>query len=436
MTKGKNLSQWLDDLEHRHAQTIQLGLERINEVATVLDVLNLNAVIITVAGTNGKGSTVAALESIYTQAGYKVATYTSPHLINFNERIRVNQKPITDLELVEAFNRIEKARGAIALTYFEVATLAALWHFKRHHLDLIILEVGLGGRLDAVNCIDADLAIITTIDYDHQAYLGNTLEKIGHEKAGIIRPNKPVIYADRNPPQSILHKAVRCDAPIYRNGQEYSYHIADGKIKFSFKGTNLTIPQTSFHPNSVAAALMSTFCLKKQLPIKADMCVDGIKKINLAGRFQIITKPRHTLLDVAHNPQAAQYLAHYLMTHYSNVKVHAVFSALADKDIIGMIKPLKDYVQYWYPALLPGKRAAQAKQLISSLAANEINLNICYNSPFLAYQAACKEAEGHDLIVVFGSFIIVGAILSASLNEGNYFNNSFSTLRNGYEINN
>ncbi|STX51644.1 dihydrofolate:folylpolyglutamate synthetase FolC [Legionella busanensis] len=436
MIKEKNLSQWLDDLERRHVQTIQLGLERITEVATTLDVLNFNAVIITVGGTNGKGSTVASLEAIYKQAGYKVATYTSPHLINFNERICVNQKPITDLELIEAFNIIDKARGSIALTYFEIATLAALWHFKQQCLDLIILEVGLGGRLDAVNCIDADLAIITTVDYDHEDYLGNTLEKIGYEKAGIIRPNKPVIYADENPPKSILNKAASCEAPVYRKNQEFSYELVDDKIKFSYQNINLTIPQMSFHPNSIAAALMATFCLKKYLPIKADSYVDGIKKIKLAGRCQIITKLKRTLLDVAHNPQAVQYLAHYLKTHYPNVKVHAVFSAFADKDIIGMIKPLKDVVHFWYPTLLPGKRAASANQLISSLAANDINLNICYNSPFLAYQAACKEAEGHDLIVVFGSFIIVGAILSASLNESNYFKNSFSTLRNGYEINN
>ncbi|WP_131782989.1 bifunctional tetrahydrofolate synthase/dihydrofolate synthase [Legionella gresilensis] len=436
MNKEKSLSQWLDDLEHRHVQVIQLGLERITKVATILDILNLNAVIVTVAGTNGKGSTVAALEAIYRQAGYKVATYTSPHLINFNERICVNQKPISDLELIEAFNIIDKARGSITLTYFEIATLAALWHFKQHCLDLIILEVGLGGRLDAVNCIDTDLAIITTVDYDHEAYLGDTLEKIAYEKAGIIRPNKPVIYADEDLPKSILQKAASCKAPIYRKNQEYSYQLIDDKIKFSFQNINLTVPQMSFHPNSIAAALMTTLCLKKQLPIKADTYVDGIKEINLSGRCQIITKPQRTLLDVAHNPQAVQYLAHYLKTNYPNIRVHAVFSAFADKDIVGMIKPLKVYVHAWYPALLPGERAAQANQLISALTANEINLNICYNSPFLAYQAACKEADGHDLIVVFGSFIIVGAILSASLNESNYFNNSLSTLRNGYEINN
>jgi dihydrofolate synthase / folylpolyglutamate synthase len=422
MMNEKNLSQWLADLESRHEQPIQLGLERIRKVAIILKVLNLNVPIITVGGTNGKGSTVAALEAIYSQAGYKVATYTSPHLVKFNERIRVNQRPITDVELIAAFSAIDEAKGSTALTYFEIATLAALWHFKRQCLDLIILEVGLGGRLDAVNCIDSNLAIITTIDYDHETYLGDTLEKIGYEKAGIIRHNMPVIYADKNPPQSIFDKAASCDAPLYRNGQEYNYQLIAKQIEFSFEEINIIVPHSSFHPNSIAAALMATVCLNEQLPIQPHSCIAGIKKINLQGRFQTITKPKQTLLDVAHNPQATQYLADYLRMNYSNVKLHAVFSAFADKDIIGMIKPLRNYIQHWYPALLPGERAAQPEQLISSLAANEIYLDTCYNSPFLAYQAACKQAESHDLIVVFGSFIMVGAILSAlHLNESNYF---------------
>ncbi|WP_419418639.1 bifunctional tetrahydrofolate synthase/dihydrofolate synthase [Legionella sp. D16C41] len=413
MTTEKSLAQWLTDLENRHQQEIQLGLNRINKVASRLDVLHLNAIIITVAGTNGKGSTVAALESIYSEAGYRVASYTSPHLINFNERIRVKRKPINDAQLIEAFKVIDSAREEIPLTYFEVATLAALWHFKQHNLDLIILEVGLGGRLDAVNCIDSDLAIITTIGYDHEAYLGNTLEAIGHEKAGIIRKNKPLIYADEHAVQSVLTKATSCAAPVYQNGQEYKYRLLDHQMQFLFNGLTIQLPKTHFHPNSIAAAIMATFCLQKELPLHVDDCIAGIKKINLAGRLQIIKEPHPTLLDVAHNPQAAQYLAYYLINNYRKGKLHVVFSAFADKDIIGMIKPLKDYVHHWYPALLPGKRAAKAKQLISSLKANEININTCYNNPFLAYQAACKQVSSNDLIVVFGSFIIVSSILSA-----------------------
>ncbi|STX29084.1 dihydrofolate:folylpolyglutamate synthetase FolC [Legionella beliardensis] len=411
LVKSKSLLDWLTELENRHQQEIQLGLDRVKQVGSLLKLLDLNALIITVAGTNGKGTTVSALESIYSQAGYKVASYTSPHLIKFNERIRINQQPIADEELTAAFTAIDGARGDIPLTYFEMTTLAALWCFKQHDLDVIVLEVGLGGRLDAVNCIDTDLAIITTIDYDHEAYLGNTLEAIGYEKAGIIRHKKPIIYADKNPPQSIIQHALSCAAPMYRYGHEYSYQVHE-KITFTFNGNRIVLPNIPLHANSIAAALMATFCLQEQLPVNLQHRIEGIAEINLAGRLQLITHPHKTILDVAHNPQATEYLAKYLMTNYANVRIHAVFSAFADKDIVTMIKPFKSCIQHWYPALLSGKRAASASQLLSSLEANEIYINKCYNTPFLAYQAACKQVNKHDLIVVFGSFIIVGTVLS------------------------
>ena len=209
-----SLSECLHHLENRHAEEVQLGLTRIKTVAKRLNLLNLDATIVTVAGTNGKGSTVAALEAVYKAAGYQVASYTSPHLIEFNERIRVNQQPIKDQELCAAFTVIEDARDTINLTYFEMTTLAALWHFKQLTLDVIILEVGVGGRLDATNIIDSDLAIITTVDLDHQDYLGDTKEAIGYEKAGILRPNTPFIYADTTaPPESITKQAQLLNAP-------------------------------------------------------------------------------------------------------------------------------------------------------------------------------------------------------------------------------
>ena len=221
-----SLAAWLDYLEHRHSEEIQLGLTRVKTVARQLDLLTFDATIIIVAGTNGKGSTVAALETIYRAAGYAVGSYTSPHLIHFNERIRVNLEPITDKTLCAAFTAIEEACESIHLTYFEMATLAALWYFKSFVLDVIILEVGLGGRLDATNIIDADLAIITTIDFDHQAYLGHTKEAIGYEKAGVLRPNQPFIYADKNPPESLITYAKSLNAQQIM----YSFKVLDNQL--------------------------------------------------------------------------------------------------------------------------------------------------------------------------------------------------------------
>ncbi|MDF1928905.1 Mur ligase family protein [Legionella pneumophila] len=218
-----DLNHWLTHLETRNTQEIQLGLTRVLTVAQKLNLQRPNCKVITVAGTNGKGSTVTALETIYHQSGFRVGTYTSPHLLVFNERIRINLTPIQDKDLCKAFSVIEEARYPTNLTYFEMATLAALWYFKQHDLDLIILEVGLGGRLDATNIVDTDLAIITTIDFDHQNFLGDTLELIGYEKAGILRKNKPFIYADLSPPKSVVEVALQLGASSYLYGKDYFY---------------------------------------------------------------------------------------------------------------------------------------------------------------------------------------------------------------------
>lgn len=409
----RTLTHWLSLLETRHTLEIQLGLDRIKAVAQRLGVLPFECPVITIGGTNGKGTTVATLESIYTQAGYLVGSYTSPHLIHFNERIRINQQAISDQDLINWFTLIEEARQSIDLTYFETVTLAALCHFKRQPLDLILLEVGLGGRLDAVNCVDTDLAIITTVDFDHEDYLGHTLEAIGFEKAGIIRPYKPVIYADTTPTQSILKKTSDCQATLFINGKDYSYQYHENGLNFFYKTTQLSVPNAVYHPNSIAAALMATCCLQQQLPLPIKAYDEGIKKINLPGRFQLIHYPHPTLLDVTHNPQAAQYLADFLKRNYPSTRLHIVFSALDDKDLINMVRPFKKIVKQWYPTLLSGKRAATEKQVLEAFQANDIDISLCYTKPISAYRAACMQANKHDLIVVFGSFILVGAILSA-----------------------
>ncbi len=413
------LAEWLDYLENRHQQEIQLGLARIQQVAASLHLLQPKAKIITVAGTNGKGSTVATLEAIYLAAGYQVASYTSPHLISFNERIRVNQTHISDDQLCAAFAAIEAARGEILLTYFEMTTLAALWHFRQYQLDLIILEVGLGGRLDATNIIPADLAIITTIDFDHQEYLGNDKEAIGFEKAGILRANKPFIFADQNLPASVIKQARLLNSPMYLAKRDYDYSLSKGTLELVFQERRILLPQPKLHINSVIAAIIGSLLLQADLPVNDCHWGQAVKNVHLPGRLQLINDEVMTLLDVSHNRQAVEYLAEFIRKLHPKKLVHAVFSAFKDKDIAAMIAPLIDCVNYWYPALLTGKRAASKEQLMGIF-----NLYcdppICHNEPFLAYQAAKEKASIGDLIVVYGSFSTVSEVMLAINNNCNY----------------
>lgn len=412
--KDFTLREWLDFLENRHSQEIQLGLSRIHQVAESLSLTNPQAKIITVAGTNGKGSTVAMLEAIYLAAGYRVASYTSPHLLVFNERIRVNQKPISDELLCLAFMAIEKGRGDIHLSYFEMATLAALWHFKRQQLDLIILEVGLGGRLDATNIIASDLAIITTIDFDHQEFLGNTREEIGLEKAGILRANKPFIFADTNPPASVVNHGLALSASMYLAQRDYHHRLINGNFELKFQGEYLIFPQPKLHSNSVAAAMIASLLLKTELPLNYPHLEEAIEKVSLAGRLELKQKEGVTILfDVSHNPQAAEYLAEFIKNYHPKKTVHAIFSALKDKNIFGIVAPLKNVVDYWYPALLTGKRAASREQLNKAMSLIGEEDLLCHDDPISAYQSACSRANEGDLIVVYGSFVTVGMVKQA-----------------------
>ncbi|MBA2652619.1 MAG: bifunctional folylpolyglutamate synthase/dihydrofolate synthase [Tatlockia sp.] len=404
-----NLKEWIEYLENSHQQEIQLELSRIKKVAQSLDLLAPKAKIITVAGTNGKGSTVATLEAIYHEAGYQVASYTSPHLLYFNERIKINRKPIKNKELCKAFSVIEQGRGKVDLTFFEMVTLAALWHFKHFELDVIILEVGLGGNFDATNIIDCDLAIITTIDLDHQAYLGNTVEEIGYAKAGILRRNKPFIFADRHPPTTVLNQALALLTPSYICGKDYDYRLAEETIELRFQGQLIKLPRPKLHPNSVCAAVLASLLLIKDLPLNPSHWEKALKKLFLSGRLELINAEFTTLLDVSHNPQAAKLLAEFIQKYQPKKAVHAVFSALKDKDIPGLIAPLLDCVDTWFPALLPGKRAASKEQITLAFKINGLNV-ICYDNPLLAYKAASDSAQPGDLIVVYGSFITVAEV--------------------------
>lgn len=465
-----NLNQWLSFLEKNNPQhKVELGLDRIVQVAQRFNVTDLPGKIITVAGTNGKGSTVNALETIYHCAGYKVGSYTSPHLIHFNERIKVNLIPIQDDTLCDLFYAIESVRGDIELSYFEIATLAALVHFKNMQLDIIILEVGLGGRLDATNIIDADVAIITTIDYDHQDYLGTTLDEIGYEKAGILRPKQLFIYADSTPPATILDKAKALNTTTYQYNKDVNLKTSspsksvfsaqmDNYLPLGTKPGNGLIPACtgttgssdvdcdvthfSFQEDgdqwnfispiqsitqlskpkiqlkSASAAIMACSLLHEYLPIGLDSIHQAMEAIFVPGRLQLQQWEQENiqvLYDVSHNAQSAQLLAKTIKTDIKKNKVHAVFSALKDKDILGLILPLKDCVDYWYLAQLDTHRAASAQDLISLCKRAEIVTELCYTSPFVAFDEALTQAGSGDLIVVFGSFFTVSHILSSRM---------------------
>lgn len=427
------LNDWLSYLETSHAQEIQLGLSRIHEVAERLHLLSLPGLVITVAGTNGKGSTVTALEAIYHAAGYRVACYTSPHLLKFNERIRINQLSIDDEALCDAFYAIEQGRGKTPLTYFEMTTLAAFWYFCQFDLDLVILEVGLGGRLDATNIIDADLSIITTIDFDHQQYLGTTLEQIAYEKAGIIRENKPCIYADHCSPLAITDCANTLSAPLYRLGKQYTYHAVNGNLQVmgvENQDLAITVPIPAINHQAAAAALMASYCLQAVLPITQEQYDTAMNQVTLLARQQRIDVNNViVVLDVAHNPQAVSWLAEHIKQQYSQRCIHAVFSALNDKDIKGLITPMKQLVNYWYPVQLSGKRAAPLAQLLAVLQDERQSVVTGYDDPSEAYNAAIQQANAGDVVIVFGSFLLVGAVMTVAAAP-----TIIGTRRNSHEI--
>lgn len=412
-----DLNQWLNSLENRNTQEIQLGLTRILEVAEKINLHTSDCKVITVAGTNGKGSTVGALEMIYHTAGYKVGAYTSPHLIHFNERIRVNLKPISDEDLCQAFSFIEEARDSVPLTYFEITTLAALLYFKQQNLDIIILEVGLGGRLDATNIIDADLSIITTIEYDHQDYLGTTLESIGYEKAGILRQGKPFIYADKTPPSSIIQVARNLAVPCYFYDIDFSIHEESGFWEFNGLGKQIKeLPKPKIQLKSASAALMACLLLAQDMPVSQRHLNLAMENITVLGRLQFHQSSISILYDVAHNAQSARLLAETMKNKEIKGQVHAVFSALKDKDILGLIFPLKDCVDRWYPSQLDNKRASSATLLCSIFEEAGIFVEVCYTSPLIAFQTALSQATAGDLILVYGSFFTVGQVMAAQHN--------------------
>jgi dihydrofolate synthase / folylpolyglutamate synthase len=420
------LADWLAILEKMHPKAIDMGLERVAQVKDRL-VIHFACPVITVGGTNGKGSTCAMMESILLQAGYRVGVYTSPHLIDFNERARVNGEIASDATLIEQFEAVEAQRGDVSLTYFEFTTLAILRLFSQAQLDAVVLEVGLGGRLDAVNVIDADVAIVTSVDIDHTEYLGDTREKIGFEKAGIFRPGRTAICGDPVPPQSLIDHATAIGADLWLFGRDFNY--SGDKQQWNFGGrsqrrNSLGYPSLRganqlLNASAVLAALEA---LRQRLPVGAQEVRNGLVMVELPGRFQVLPGRPTVILDVAHNPHAAATLSQNLENMGFHPYTFAVFGAMQDKDIAGVIAQLKDKVDHWCLTSLPLPRAASADMLKQALLDAGVSPSRTqgmertietFATPAEAFANATSRAGENDRIAVFGSFLTVAGVMEA-----------------------
>jgi len=419
----RSLHEWLAYLETLHPKSIAMGLARVSEVYDRL-ALSFDVPVVTVTGTNGKGSTCTLMEAMLGAAGYRVGLYTSPHLTRYNERVRIAGDDVDDATLVGAFEAVERARTASApatpLTYFEFGTLAALLLFARARLDAWILEVGLGGRLDAVNLVDADVAVITNVDLDHQDYLGDTREAIGGEKAGILRAARPAVIGERDPPHSVVAHAAALGAPLYRLGHEFSF--VDEGTQWRYRGPagerfGLPVPalRGRYQLVNAATALTAVELLRARLPLDAGAIRAGLAGATLRGRFQVVPGRPTIVLDVAHNPHAARRLAATLGDMAYHPRTIAVFGMLRDKDIDGVIAALAPRVDQWRVATLPGPRGAGAEDLERRLRAQGIEAGAvgAFDDVQAALAAARGEADQADRIVVFGSFLTVAAALTA-----------------------
>ncbi len=413
-----SLLQWLSYLEQLHHQEIDLGLTRIKLVAERLTIDFSFAKVITVAGTNGKGTTCAFIENALLDTGYQVAVYSSPHIHRFNERLRINRHDVDDQSLIQAFEQIEAVRADVSLSYYEYTTLAAFLVLMAKKPEIIILEVGLGGRLDATNIIDADIAVLTTIDIDHIGFLGDNREQIGYEKAGIMRTNKPVIIGDKNPPQSVLEQAKNIAANTYVRQQEFDITLTGDTWQWCYlpKQQVFSHLSTPFIPvDNVATALMVLQCLSIEL--STNNINKWLTLTKVAGRMELFAQTRYAdvILDVAHNAQAARFLAQTLANKKYR-QITAVVAMMADKDIAQVLSPLFTVVDHWHVTTLNMSRAATITQLIEHLVANKQSYN-CFDNVQEAYKMACDNTQQDDLIIVFGSFFTVAEIRPLLLNK-------------------
>jgi dihydrofolate synthase/folylpolyglutamate synthase len=412
------LPAWLEFIESRHTKAIDLGLDRVGAVLSRMD-FRRECPVITVGGTNGKGSTCAILESILHSAGYRVCLYSSPHLLRYNERVRIACREVSDADLCAAFRAVETARGSVSLTYFEYGTLGALWLFGRSSPDVMILEVGLGGRLDAVNVLDADCAVITSVDLDHVDMLGGTRELIGREKAGIFRSGKPAVVALPSPPASVIDAAASCGARLLLLSRDFGYDRESNQW-WSYWGPagarhGMAYPalRGKLQLRNASGALCALDSLRGVLPVSMSEVRSGLANVTLPGRFQVVPGRPQIILDVGHNPEAARGLRENLANSQYAPSTRAVIGMMRDKDMRGVVSELAQVVDAWHLTALPGTRAAKPELLADIV--RELAPGVPWHihaHPVEALAAARLEAQPDDKILVFGSFLTVGAVLA------------------------
>ncbi|GAA5786505.1 bifunctional tetrahydrofolate synthase/dihydrofolate synthase [Chitiniphilus shinanonensis] len=420
MFSADTLEAWLHHLEQLHPSAIDMGLER---VARVRDALGLvpGFPVLTVGGTNGKGSVCAMLTAMLRAAGFKVGTYTSPHLLHYNERVRIDLVPAADVAIVAALGAVEAARGEVSLTYFEFGTLAAMKQFIDAGVDVAVMEVGLGGRLDAVNVFDPDVAAVVNVDLDHQSYLGDTREKIAFEKAGIFRPGKPALCADPNPPQALLDVAAQQGADLQLIGRDFSWQKEGEGNQWmcaTRAGRHHALPLPAlrgpYQLGNAALAIAILDSVRDRLPVGLGHIKRGLLEVEWPARCQVLPGRPQTVLDVAHNPHAAHALRQALDGMGYAADTHAVFGAMADKDIAGVVGILADRIDHWHVAAPDIARAAGAEALAGLVRQHAPRARVTqYQSIGEAYAAACEAAGEADRILVFGSFYTVAEVMAA-----------------------
>lgn len=412
---ARNLKQWLSYLEQLHPNEIDMGLARVQEVAQHLRLPRVAQKIVTVTGTNGKGSTCALLASLVAGQGLAVGVYSSPHLLRYNERVRINGQEVTDAQLCAAFTAVEEARAEVSLTYFEMGTLAAFWLFAQSALDVAILEVGLGGRLDAVNIIDADISVVTSIGVDHKDWLGDTRDSVAYEKSGIFRAERPAVCGDLDPPEKLLTQATLLKTPLVLRGRDFDLGFSEHS--WHWRGLDVQgkpihlhdIPLLSLPAENAAVALQVYALL--DLPWQPQMLIDGLCQASMQGRLQNIDlqwqgRSLHLMLDVAHNPHAAQYLANRLAAQPVKGRRLAVLGVLDDKDLSGVLDCMQTQIADWAVAPLPTARSCRVEYLHDTLKSRQAVVT-SYASIAEAIEAQCTQANENDQIIVFGSFYTV-----------------------------
>ena len=415
----KTLNEWLEWQQKLHPANIDFKIERIKSVYNRLGIERIADKVIIIAGTNGKGSTVSILESLLCQANFKVGAFTSPHIQRYNERIKIDKKEISDEEIIDAFKYIDDRRGEISLTYFEFATLAAFYIFYKNNIDYAVLEVGLGGRLDATNIIDSDISIITSIGIDHTEFLGNTIDSIALEKAGVMRPLRFSIFADDNPPSVIMKYAKNNSTTLLVHQNDFESKIYNNYWEWSgrkFKKIKLPLLPLvgDFQYNHSSAALMALEILEPSIFRKKDILPDAIRNIKLLGRYQIVKSNPEIILDVAHNEDAANKLKSNV-DKYPKKKTRAVIGVLKDKDVYSLVKPLISTVDKWYCATIDSERGMNAKEIASRLEVSSNNCNVEeFDKMSSAFSKVLSESSYEDRILIYGSFYTISEFFEYS----------------------